>query len=152
MTAGSPPGAVPPLPAAGRAARSLWWRFKAFLVVGGIATLLQYAVLVALVELRDWPAPVASSAGFVIAAVANYLLNYYVTFDSRTRHARAAGRFLAVALAGLLLNAVAMLMLERMLALHYLLAQVAATGLTLLWTFAASQWWAFRTAPDSGSP
>jgi putative flippase GtrA len=131
-------------------ARGLWWRFRAFLVVGVAATLAQYVILVVLVELRDWPATVASSTGFAIAAVGNYLLNYYVTFASRAPHSQAAGRFALVALAGLLLNTLAMFLLERRAGVHYLLAQIVATGLTLVWTFAASQWWAFR-APAGGA-
>jgi putative flippase GtrA len=129
--------------------RGLWWRFRSFLVVGAVATLVQYVLLVALVELRDWPATPASSAGFAVSALLNYLLNYHVTFASRAPHRQAALRFALVALSGLALNALCMWMLERNAGLHYLLAQVGATLATLAWTFAASQGWAFR-APSRG--
>lgn len=118
--------------------------FLAFVTVGAIATGLQYLVLVVAVELLGWSPTLASSAGFCLAAVVNYWLNYHVTFGSCARHVVAAGRFALVAAIGLAINSAAMLVLARFLGLYYLLAQVLATCLTLAWTFSASRLWTFR--------
>jgi putative flippase GtrA len=120
-----------------------------FLSVGALSTGLQYLILVAAVEFLGWPPPAASSVGFCLSAMVNYWLNYHVTFNSRASHATAVSRFVLVAIIGLLINAGAMLVLDTALGLHYLLAQILATCLTVAWTFAASHYWTFR-APAAG--
>lgn len=114
-----------------------------FLTVGATATLIQYAILVVLVELCSVkPAP-ASTFGFAVSAVANYLLNKRFTFGSARRHREAAMRFLAVVLLGLLLNYAAMLLLIAVGA-NYFLAQLIATGAVLVLNFALGSLWVFK--------
>ena len=123
-----------------------------FLSVGALSTSLQYLVLVAAVEFLGWPPPAASAVGFCLSGMVNYWLNYHVTFSSRASHATAAGRFVLVAIIGLLVNTGAMLALETFLGLHYLLAQVLATCLTVAWSFGASHQWTFRAPADDSRP
>jgi putative flippase GtrA len=117
-----------------------------FLFVGAVCTGIQYLILIAGVEFLGWPPPVASSVGFCLSGMVNYWLNYHVTFSSRASHATAAGRFVLVALVGLLINSGTMLALETFLGLHYLVAQVLATCLTVAWSFGASHHWTFRSS------
>lgn len=124
--------------------RTLPRSFASFMMVGGLATGVQYAILILTVEWFGWKAPLASSIGFCISAVLNYWLNYHVTFNSKVRHPIAAARFLLVAIIGLGINAGTMMLLEQEAGLHYILAQLLATGLTLCWTFSASAFWTFR--------
>lgn len=121
-----------------------------FLSVGAICTGIQYLILIAAVEFLHWPPPVASSVGFCLSGMVNYWLNYHVTFSSRASHATAAGRFVLVAMVGLLINSSTMFALETFLRLHYLLAQVLATCLTVAWNFAASHHWTFRAPAEGG--
>lgn len=118
-----------------------------FAIVGGIATLVQYGTLIVSVEHWHWHAVVASSAGYLLSAVANYLLNYYFTFRSGNLHRVAALRFAVVAAAGLALNALAMALLAEKLRLPYLWAQVLATVVTLIWNFWANSRWSFGSRP-----
>ena len=123
--------------------RTLGRKFLRFLTVGAPATLIQYAVLVVLVELCSLkPAP-ASSFGFAVSAVANYLLNRRFTFGSSRPHRDAAARFLAVVLLGLLLNYAAMSLLTA-LGANYVLAQLIATGAVLILNFALGSLWVFK--------
>ena len=71
------------------------------------------------------------------------MLNYRITFKSRKRHRDAATKFFLVAACGLALNTALMHALTGPMGLHYLLAQVGATGVVLLWNFAANQAWTF---------
>ena len=66
-----------------------------FLLVGGTATAMQYAVLVALVRWAGVGPTLASCIGFVLSAVLNYALNRRFTFRSQARHAQALPRFAA---------------------------------------------------------
>jgi putative flippase GtrA len=126
------------------------WAVLSFLFVGALSTGLQYVILIAAVEFLGWASPTASSVGFCLAAMVNYWLNYHVTFNSRASHATAVSRFVLVAFFGLLVNAGAMFALATMFGVHYLLAQVLATCLTLAWTFGASHLWTFRAPAASG--
>jgi putative flippase GtrA len=111
--------------------------------VGAVATLVQYGILVFSVEVMGLKPFLGSSIGFAISAVLNYWLNYHLTFRSQNSHAGAATRFALVALAGLVLNALAMILLGRVPGLPYVAAQVIATVVVLAWNFVCNSLWTF---------
>jgi len=119
-------------------------QFIKFTGVGLIATAIHYAILTLGVMLGAGPVW-ASSLGFVLSALVNYDLNRRHTFRSDRRHREALPRFAAVAGVGLLLNAAIMGLATGALHWHFLLAQVMATGLVLLWNFSINRVWTFRT-------
>ncbi|MCZ8133129.1 MAG: GtrA family protein [Steroidobacteraceae bacterium] len=121
-------------------------RFLRFALVGGTATVIQYAVLIALVELAELPAVRASTVGYVTAAVFGYFANYRWTFSSDRAHAGTAVRFAAMTGFGLTLNAGIMWVLHHALGLHYVLAQVVATGTGLFVNFAVASRWVYARA------
>lgn len=120
-----------------------------FLLVGGACTLLQYLVLIAGVEVLHADAVVASAAGFLGSAAANYLLNRGYTWSSKVPHAVAVRRFVTVLLAGLLLNVLGMRLLHGYLQWHYVLSQVLTTMLTMTWNFAGHRHWTFASPRES---
>ncbi|WP_431862343.1 GtrA family protein [Azospirillum sp.] len=126
-------------------------QFAMFVVVGCAAAAGHYGLLVALVELGHAPAVPASAAGFILGGVISYLLNYHFVFNSAGEHRTTAGKFLAVAVTGLALNSALMWVLTHWAALHYLLAQVTATGTVMLWSYGANRFWTFgeRVRPDA---
>lgn len=119
-------------------------QFFLFAGIGAVGTLVQYAVLVTLVQLARAEPVISSAAGMVGGAVVNYILNYRYTFKSRKSHGEALGKFMTVAVAGLALNTLVMKLAIETFALHYLLAQVVATGIVLAWNFAGNRLWTFR--------
>jgi putative flippase GtrA len=122
-------------------------QFIRFTIIGGFATLIQYAVLIALVQGGGINAVTASSVGFVLSAVVNYALNRRITFRSDQPHAKASPRFATVAVGGLAVNAGLIWLFHVAAGLHYLLAQVLATIGTLLWNFALNRAWTFAARP-----
>ena len=120
-------------------------RFYRFVLVGGVATGLQYLILILLVHLIGMDPVLASATGFVLSAFANYFINYHYTFGSNQRHVAALPKFSVLASVGLLLNSAIMSGLIRM-GLHYLPAQVIATVVVLLWNFVGNSLWTFRHA------
>ena len=118
-------------------------RFVKFAGVGVIGTAAHYATLFVLVDVASLDAVAASSAGFLVGGIINYLLNYKFTFRSQQSHTSTAPRFFAIALGGFFLNGVAMSLLVNKIGLYYLLAQVITTGLILIWTFLANHYWTF---------
>jgi putative flippase GtrA len=127
-----------------RPPRKLGGQFLLFAGMGAIGTAAQYSVLIALVRLARMDAVLASTAGFVVGACVNYTLNYLFTFNSSKRHIEALPRFFTVALLGMGINAAIMAGLVHQAGMHYLLAQIVATGLVLVWNFAGSKLWVFR--------
>lgn len=119
-----------------------------FLGVGAFATLLQYVLLIAQVELFAIDVVLASCIGFAISATFNYLLNYYLTFNSSERHSVAALRFSMVVSAGLLLNAILMFILYTKIGLQYLIAQMLATLVVLCFNFLAHRNWTYKATSD----
>jgi len=122
--------------------RLLQWRFARFAVVGGGATLLQYLLLVLLVEGLHAAPVAASAAAFSLSALANYWLNYRFTFASRRRHRQTLPRFALVALLGLAINTASFAALLPLL--PYLAAQVIATAVTLIANFTLHHYWIYR--------
>ncbi|MBF0471355.1 MAG: GtrA family protein [Gammaproteobacteria bacterium] len=118
-------------------------QFLIFALVGVAGTSGHYLTLIALVQWVALTPVVATSFGFGVGAVINYLLNYRFTFHSRQQHRKALPKFLLVAAAGALVNGAVMALGHTQLGLHYLLAQVIATVLVLLWNFAINKIWTF---------
>jgi putative flippase GtrA len=125
-------------------------RLVRFGLVGGVATGLQYLLLIVLVrEAGLWPT-VASGVGFAISAVVNYLLNYHFTFRSRRPHGPALARFMTLAVVGLAINSVLMQVLLGA-GWYYLVAQLGATTVVFLWNFVGNSVWTFAASAHAGA-
>jgi len=121
-------------------------KFLLFLGVGGLATAIQYGILILFVELWSITAIIASSVGYVVSSIANYLLNYAYTFKSDEKHTKALSKFVAVAATGLLLNAFIMYVLVTALTVHYVVSQLTSTAVILLWNFVLHKTWTFKSS------
>lgn len=120
--------------------RSSWQtQLIRFAAVGAVGTGAHYLLLVMLVEAGGVNEVAASTAGATLGALVNYVLNRHYTFRSTRRHVEALPRFLAIAGLGLVINFGLMLVMIEGLRIHYLVAQVVATALVLLWNFAGNR-------------
>jgi len=119
-------------------------QFVSFAGVGVVATAIHYCILIALVQLSAVNPTLASGVGAVAGACVSYLLNYYYTFRSSNRHVESLVKFFAVAGVGLVLNSLCMWLCTEALGLHYILSQMLATGMVLIWTFSANRAWTFH--------
>lgn len=120
--------------------------FLLFAALGAVGTLVQYTVLVALVQGLGVQAVLASTLGFLSGGVVNYSLARTIAFRSSKPHHEAATKFFLIAGVGLCLNALLMTGFTGGLGLPYLLAQVLTTGLLLFWHYAGNALWTFREA------
>lgn len=123
--------------------RGLGRQFASFVVVGAAAFVAHYGVLIGLVEGFRVGAVAATLVGFVAGGAVSYLLNRRHTYVSHRPHAEATPRFGAVALVGFGLTWLLMALLTRRLGLPYLPAQLATTGVVLVWSFSAHRLWTF---------
>jgi putative flippase GtrA len=118
-------------------------QFMRFLTVGGIATGVQFALLILFVELGLLPKVAASAVAYGMATIVNYLLNYYLTFASTKRHREAFSKFVVVVAIGLSVNTLSFWVLLNLIN-FYLFAQVGATLITLLVNFLLHKHWIYR--------
>jgi putative flippase GtrA len=114
-----------------------------FIVAGALGTTAHYVLLIGLVEMLHWRPVIASSAGMLIGASINYVLNRNFVFRSQASHYRGLPRFLTVAASAFGLNALVMAVAAESTALPYLAAQVLSTGIVTMMTFAAHRAWTF---------
>ena len=111
--------------------------------VGVLATATHYLVLIACVELARWPAWVGSGVGALVGAQVAYAGNRWYTFGHRGPLLPSWLRFHATAVLGALVG-MGVVALGVRAGVHYLLAQVAATLLAMLLTYAVNRAWSFR--------
>lgn len=124
--------------------RTTFKQFIFFAAIGGVGTAGQYVTLIALKEGGFLDPIPASVVGFTIGAIINYFLNYRFTFNSDKSHKEAMSKFFIVATLGAIINTALMYVGIHLLDLYYLLAQVIATGIVLLWNFTANKLWTFK--------
>jgi putative flippase GtrA len=117
--------------------------FLRFASVGVVATIAHYSILIALVELAYFPLIPSTSVGFVFGAWVSYVLNRRITFHHQPRFALGLMKFISVGAVGLGLNALIVAGLADA-GLRYILAQIAATGIVLIWNFAIARFVIFR--------
>lgn len=115
-----------------------------YLLAGGIATVVHYAVLLMLVEVFGLAPSLSAVVGALCGAAVSYLVNRHLTFPGATvRHQLAVPKFLAVAVAGALVNGALVWVGVHWLVWHYLLAQAVATLLVLGLTYRLNRSWTF---------
>lgn len=123
-------------------------RFVRYAAVGGVATAAHYAVLVLCVRQAGWPAYVGSGLGAAVGAQLAFLGNRRFTFGHDGTVGAAWRRFQATAVLGALAG-MAIVAAGVALGLHYLLAQVLATGVGLVLTFAVNRMWTFASGANA---
>ena len=129
-----------PLKRANFSARS----FATFLCVGGACTAAHYLVMLLLMR-AGMPAVGASSIGFLLSALLNYLLNEQLTFHSDEGRRVTAPRFAAVALGGLVMNYLLLAALIRA-GLPILPAQLLTTLGVIVWNYSIHGAWTFNSS------
>ena len=118
-------------------------QFLMFAGVGAIGTLGHYTTLIVLVQFWAVDPVFASSFGFVVGAIINYILNYEFTFQSRKRHKEALTKFLIVAIVGAGINGLIMYFGVEYTNINYLIVQIFATCVVLFWNFIVNKLWTF---------
>ena len=127
-------------------AQQLPLQFRNFLIVGLAAACVHYGLLILLVEGIGLGKTVSTLIGYVSGGVFSYCFNRSYTYASERSHREAGWRFAVVAAIGFALTGALMHVLNGILHWPYLLAQVAITGIVLVWHFLAHRIWTFAAA------
>ena len=120
--------------------------FFRFSCVGAFGAGFLFFILILLVQFFQIHAVIASTIGFSFGALINYTLNYRWTFKSQKKHKSAMPKFFFIAVIGMIFNAAIMGLLINSFEVHYLISQIAATFVVLLWNFSGNKIWTFKQA------
>lgn len=114
-----------------------------FALVGGVATVVHYAILYALVEGAHAPPLLGSSIGFVFGVIVSFFLNRRFTFEVKPPLLSSFAKYALVYAVGFVLNGV---ILQTLIGLgwYYFVAQAAATLIVLCWNFLGARYAVFR--------
>lgn len=128
--------------------RKLMERFIKWSVVGTIGAVVDYTILIALVERVGLYALIAQAISFTCAVVNNYILNRTWTFGDIKHKGPAVQftQFFIVSVAGLGTRSVIFYFLFEVLGLWYIYATAIAIIIVLIWNFFANLVWTFREA------
>jgi putative flippase GtrA len=121
-------------------------RLTAFGVVGVIGTGTHYLVLIMLVEIAGINPVTATSVGFVVGALFNYVLNRRYTFQSSKAHLDAAPKFFIIAIVTGIVNSLLVYGGVTLMGANYMLVQIGATFIVFLANFALNSLWTFQEA------
>ena len=139
-------------------------QFFRYVIVGGGATVVQYAVEIVLKELFDINANLANAAGFFLGLLTNYLISTYWVFDESKVKNKAVefSAFALIGLVGLAVNQGLVWLFDHPLASqgifgdlipadkYYLIGQVIATGIAFLWNFFARKYLLYQDGEKTG--
>jgi len=117
--------------------------FVKFVGVGGLATVFQYGLMIGFIEFMNIPEVPASAISYGISALFNYLANYYLTFNSDAQHLQTLPKFIVATTMVLIINTLLFSFFFNT-GLHYLIAQVMATVITLFVNFVIHKYWIYR--------
>lgn len=118
-------------------------QFLKFGVVGVVATVIDFGIMIALTEWVGWDPVLSAGISFVVSLVFNYLASMRFVFIHRDdlSRSREMAIFVVLSLVGLAINEGLMWLGVNALALNYVLVKVAATCVVMLWNFASRKRW-----------
>ena len=111
---------------------------------GTLAVLVQFAVLVALIELWAMRELYASMLGLAAAIPVNFMFQRYFVFKKLDKLADRLARYCIVTGITFTLNAILFYVLVDIAVMPYLLGQAITTGLILLINYWANATWTFK--------
>lgn len=114
-----------------------------FGLVGVVATVLDFLILFVLADFIGLHYLTAAALAFVAATLFNYAASMRYVFTSRFGEAESVRNrsFLHSSVIGLGLNQVLMWVFVDQVALHYLVAKIAATVFVMAWNFISRKIW-----------
>lgn len=118
-------------------AKTVWREFRRYFLVGGLAFLVDGAVLAGMVELLGVHYLVGATAGFIVGAFVNYWLSVHWVFSERalSNQGLELGLFILIGLIGLGLNDVLMWLFTDWIGLYYLLSKIMSAALVFIYNF-----------------
>ncbi|MDM8270341.1 GtrA family protein [Thermophilibacter provencensis] len=123
--------------------RGLLAQFAKFGVVGALAAVIDFGLLIALTELAHLDPVLSAAVSFTVSVIFNYAASMRFVFTRREDLGRGAELtlFVALSVVGLAINELLMWVGATVLGFHYVLVKVGATAVVMLWNFFSRKRW-----------
>jgi len=107
-----------------------------FGVVGGLAFLIDYALLYVLTEYFNIYYLISSVISFIVSLIFNYILSIKWVFDvTKKQTIKEVLIFVILSVLGLGINQVVMYIGADLLNIHYMFTKLVATAIVMVWNF-----------------
>ncbi len=108
-----------------------------FIIVGGIATIIDFVFLWLFKEIVGLPVLVSNTISFSISVTYNYIASVKWVFDvNKEKESRKQFlTFITFSILGLLLNNIILWICEDLLKIYYLIGKVVATAIVMVFNF-----------------
>lgn len=128
--------------------KGLLAQFTKFGIVGAIAFVIDYGLMVLLTELGGIDPVISAAISFTVSVLFNYFASMRYVFEHRSDLSREKEMFLFITLSviGLALNEAIMVVGVDFVGISYLIVKLFATAVVTIWNF-----WSRRKWLDAGS-
>lgn len=108
-----------------------------FGLVGGIAFVIDYGLLIVLTEWAGVNYMISSAVSFSVSVIFNYLMSVFWVFDVKNDRGRGQSFivFMVLSIIGLGLNQLLMWIGSDLLGIYYLLTKIGATAIVMVYNF-----------------
>jgi len=107
-----------------------------FLIVGGIAFLIDYAFLYILTEYCNIYYLVSSIISFTISLIFNYIASIKFVFETDKNESKKHFiAFIIGSIIGLGINQLVMYLMVELMSIYYMLTKIVATAIVMVWNF-----------------
>ncbi len=117
--------------------KKLFTQIFRFLIIGGTAFVIDYALLYILTEYFDIYYLISSTISFIVSLIFNYIASIKWVFktkeeDSQTKKLTI---FITLSIIGLGINQLIMWTLSDLLTIYYMISKIVATAVVMCWNF-----------------
>lgn len=108
-----------------------------FGVVGGLAFIIDYGILIFLTEVFHINYLISTTISFIVSVIFNYIMSIFWVFDVDENKNRTTvfSVFIILSVIGLILNDLFMWVFVDGMSIHYLIAKIIATLLVMIYNF-----------------
>lgn len=108
-----------------------------FGVVGGLAFIIDYGIMVFLTEIFEINYLISTTISFIISVIFNYMMSIYWVFevDKNKKKSTVFSAFIILSIIGLLLNDLFMWIFVDTFFINYMIAKIIATFLVMVYNF-----------------
>lgn len=115
-----------------------------YLIVGGIATLVEWACFWLFSQVVNINYLVATALAFIVSTFANWLAGKLIMFKEWKNIFTELVKIYATSVAGLLFNLLLMWVMVDKIGLHEMLSKIIATGIVFMWNFLVRKYLIYR--------
>ena len=117
--------------------KKLWSQVIRFGIVGAVATIIDYGLMVALTELVGLLYLLSCAISFLISVIVNYILSIRFVFTPNKNISKTVELvvFILLSAIGLGINQAIMWFTVEQIKISYLIAKIVATGIVMIYNF-----------------